>query len=89
VNTADGETTLLLVNSVTANSEGVVIDPAVTLSSVAARRFLLLGVGALAAYLVAGVFFTLNVQLIGVGKAERWNKPYVESYAYHAVWVLV
>ncbi len=43
----------------------------------------------LSVYLLAGVIFSLVVQLIGTGQEGAWAKPYFESFLYHAVWVLV
>ena len=40
-------------------------------------------------YLLAGVVFSVAVQLLGTSPKGEWNKPYFESFFYHAVWVLV
>lgn len=50
-------------------------------------KFTLLGIGCLFVYLASAAVFMLNTQDIGLGTA--WDKPYMESYLYHGVWVLV
>lgn len=48
-----------------------------------------LGIFFLSVYLMAGVIFSLVIQLIGTGQEGAWAKPYFESFLFHAIWILV